>query len=79
MHCAGVVFNTSMKSKKRSSGRPYGRQAKDKTIKSISLEQDVAIAAKKEADRRGMTFSQFIDEFLKTGGKLSAILTSLIR
>lgn len=45
--------------------RPYGRQADGKTIKSLSLEANVADWAEKEASRRGVSLSAFVNDVLK--------------
>lgn len=54
-----------------SSPRPYGRQAKGKTIKSISLDDEVSARAQKEADKRGMSFSEFVNGVLNGTIKLA--------
>ncbi len=58
------------------SPRPYGRQAKGKTIKSLSLDDEVAARAQKEADRRGMNFSEFVNGVLK--GTITFSLLALL-
>lgn len=44
--------------------KPYGRQAKGKTIRSLSLDAEVAEAAEKQAALLGMSFSKYVNEFL---------------
>jgi hypothetical protein len=58
--------------------RPYGRQGKDKTIKSLSLDQDVALWVKKEAQERGVSESSLVNELLKKL-LILAILSTLAR
>lgn len=50
---------------KTSNPRPYGRQGKGKTIKSLSIESEVLLHAEKEAEKRGMNFSEYINALLK--------------
>ena len=45
--------------------QPYGRQAKGKTIKSLSIETEVLKKAEEEAAKRGMSFSAYINALLK--------------
>jgi hypothetical protein len=52
-------------SKNNKSPRPYGRQGKDKTIKSLSLDSDVAKWVTEEAKRRGVKDSSLVNELLK--------------
>ena len=44
--------------------KPYGRQARDKTIRSISLSSRVYEAAMKDAQARGMNFSEYVSWLL---------------
>jgi hypothetical protein len=43
----------------------YGRQAKGKTIKSISIESDLADWIQKQADKSGVSFSAFVNEYFR--------------
>lgn len=52
--------------------KPYGRQADGKTIKSVSLEDAVTKRAEKEAEKRGISFSEFVNGVLKGTIKLGA-------
>jgi hypothetical protein len=56
---------------RKPTSRPYGRQGDNKTIKSLSLEEKVVLAAQKEADKRGISFSEFVNGVLKGTIKLS--------
>lgn len=47
------------------SPKNYGRQAKGKTIKSVSLSVEVVEWAEKQAQQKGLTFSAWMAEFLK--------------
>jgi len=44
--------------------RPYGRQAKGKTIKSLSIESELLAKAEKEAKAKGMNFSEYISALI---------------
>jgi hypothetical protein len=44
--------------------KPYGRQADNKTIKSVSIEANVAKLATAEAKRLGVSFSAFVEGVL---------------
>lgn len=44
--------------------KTYGRQAQGKTIKSLSLADDVVIRAQEEADARGISFSELVNGVL---------------
>lgn len=50
---------------KKSAKRSYGRQAKHKTLKSLSLEKEVCERIEAEAAKQGISFSQFVNDFLK--------------
>jgi hypothetical protein len=43
----------------------YGRQKKTKTIKSMSLDEDIAQWAEDQARREGISFSEFMSNALK--------------
>ena len=78
---AARVFNNRMSKKKPAHPRAYGRQADGKTIKSISLNADVAKWAEKEAKARKMSFSAFVEAVLNgtiTMGVIFAILYALV-
>ena len=47
------------------SPKNYGRQAKDKTIKSISIERDLADWIQEKADEKGVSFSSFINDYFR--------------
>jgi len=49
-------------SRKSSSPRSYGRQASGKTIKSLSIDSDLALELEAEAQKRGITFSALFTE-----------------
>lgn len=53
--------------------RAYGRQKQGRTIKSVSLDDDVASRAQKEADKRGISFSELVNGILSGTIKLSLI------
>ncbi len=75
------VFNNHMPKKKAATPRSYGRQADGKTIKSISLNSDVAKWAEKEAKSKGMSFSAFVESVLNgtiTMGVIAALLYALV-
>jgi hypothetical protein len=59
-----------MAKKTTSKPRQYGRQAEGKTIKSLSLETEVAEWAEAEAKKQGVSFSAFVNNLLKGGVKL---------
>lgn len=44
--------------------KPYGRQADNKTIKSVSIEGNIAKLATAEAKRLGVSFSAFVEGVL---------------
>lgn len=44
--------------------KPYGRQADNKTIKSVSIEGNIAKLAAAEAKRLGVSFSAFVEGVL---------------
>ena len=45
--------------------RSYGRQSEGKTIKSVSVESEVALFADRLAEERGLSLSAMINEMLK--------------
>jgi len=45
--------------------KKYGRQGNDKTIKSVSLDRDLAKLGKEAADRAGTSFSAWINDLLR--------------
>lgn len=47
-----------------SSPRPYGRQGKDRTIKSLSLDGELAEWVESSAAKHSMSFSAFVAEQL---------------
>jgi len=51
-----------------SSKRPksYGRQAKGKTIKSVSLQKDLVQYGEEEAARLGISFSQWVERLVES-------------
>jgi hypothetical protein len=51
-------------SKPTKTSKPYGRQADDKTIKSVSIQGDIAKLAAAEAKRLGVSFSAFVEGVL---------------
>ena len=60
---------------KKTTTRPYGRQAEGKTIKSLSIETELLEKAEKEAEQHGMNFSEYISALLK--GTLPPLLLLL--
>lgn len=52
---------------KRSQPQPrsYGRQASGRTIKSLSIQDDVVVWAEEQAKRSGLTFSAWIERELR--------------
>ncbi|RYD62374.1 MAG: hypothetical protein EOP83_14800 [Verrucomicrobiaceae bacterium] len=50
--------------KKKPAFKSYGRQAQEKTIKSLSLDKELASWAEKEAKKKGVSFSQFVSDLL---------------
>lgn len=60
-----------------SKNKPYGRQAAGKTIKSVSLEDDIVAKGTKEAEKRGISFSELVNGLLKGTIKLSVIVALL--
>ena len=57
-----------------SQNKPYGRQAKGKTIKSLSLDDAVVARAQEEADKRGISFSELVNGIIKGTIKLGLFL-----
>lgn len=53
--------------------RPYGRQAKHKTIKSVSLESDIAQWSEAQAAAANMSYSTFIANLLESARGSSVI------
>jgi hypothetical protein len=51
--------------------RAYGRQANGKTIKSLSLDEEVTQAVQAAADARGISFSEMVNGILKGTIKLT--------
>ncbi|MDB6069860.1 MAG: hypothetical protein JWL81_1031 [Verrucomicrobiales bacterium] len=49
----------------KQTSRPYGRQAKGKTIKSLSIESDILKKAEAQAKEKGMNFSEYITTLIK--------------
>jgi len=45
--------------------KSYGRQARDQTIKSLSLDDLVVKHVQEEAKRRGLSFSRLVNDILK--------------
>ena len=61
-----IVFNNPMPPRRSSSKpRSYGRQAEGKTIKSLSLDSELALWAEAWAARHGKSFSQAVNEALR--------------
>jgi hypothetical protein len=63
--------------KKRADEEPpvpksYGRQGEEKTITSISLDKNIAKAARKIAKLRGISFSQMVNEVLAAASGIEA-------
>lgn len=57
-----------------SKNKPYGRQAKGKTIKSLSLDDAVVEQVQREADKRGISFSELVNGIIKGTIKLGVVL-----
>lgn len=53
-----MSYSSRMKQKR------YGRQAEGKTIKSLSMDSDVAEWVEREAAAKGVSVSAFINDFL---------------
>ena len=63
---------------KKSTSRPSGRQAKGKTIKSLSIDSELLKKAEAEADAKGMNFSEYITALI-TGTLLIFLAFHLYR
>lgn len=73
----GVWFLSVMPRPRSKSAKPYGRQKKGRTIKSVSLDDDVVKRAQEEADKRGMSFSELVNGILSGTIKLGLVLAFL--
>ena len=69
----GVCFLIAMPRPRSKSAKPYGRQKKGRTIKSVSLDDDVVKRAQQEADKRGISFSELVNGILSGTIKLSIL------
>jgi hypothetical protein len=61
-------------SRKSSSPRSYGRQATGRTIKSLSLDSDLAAWAEAEAAESGIAFSALIEQLLSDAKAGSSVM-----
>jgi hypothetical protein len=57
--------------------KSYGRQKKDKTTRTVSIEKDVLERAQREAEKHGLSLSALVNGVLKGTIKIG-LLTALI-